>query len=252
MLHFTQRIFVGFLLVLLSACTHYYYRPNPLPMAYIQEKNDAFVGLGLVGDFSQNGLDARVAYSPANHVLLNATYTQIRSDQHGSTTENWAENSLAELGIGYYQRRSEAVFSFLGGYGYGWTKHHFGTQKYAKLQINRVFLQSSAAVSFNNLRVAGGLRLVYLDFTSGSIDVGIGSQSDGRINLDAIRLIEAETPFIFPEIGLETSFSFDPLVLGLSAALSLNNDAIARRFQSTTFGLNLALNINQLFRNKKQ
>jgi hypothetical protein len=240
---------------LATSCTHYYYSPNLLNTPHFERKHDASIAANIGGGVDALSTNVQLAYSPVKHATVMLNYFQYRGRFEntnffgGPTYQEGTKGDFFEAAVGAYKPELFAGMNMAiyAGWGQGNIRNDYGLFRYAQLQYQRTFLQPTMTFKNDWAFVGIGLRLVHLRFTSGNIDYRIEPY-----DLEEIRAIEYQSPFLIPEGGLNVGFNLRPVVLHGSLVLSNLASQSDVYFKRVNLNVGITFVLHEMFQKKKR
>ena len=237
---------IAAILLLNSACTHYYYAPNSLQTPFLQNRHDTRLSFGAVSGDEFSGLEAHAVYSPVKYGAVMVNYFRVHSSKTSDTEADWGKGHLAEMARGaYYPLGKHISFSFFTGLGKGRVLNSYESGT-SDMRFRRLFLQPSISFQYKMVRAGLSWRMVRLEYVQGYIDYGIGEP-----HLGTIARIERNSPLWMPEAGFNFGFGTRPLWLNLF--LNFNNSHLSEElsFAPLSTGISICFELDQVLRKKK-
>lgn len=161
-----MRFLYLFPLLLLTACSNYYYAPNSHNVPLFKAKNEVRAEVkGITGD-EFSGVEVQGAYSPAEHlgVIANFIYGGGGSSSGGGRGGN---GFIGEAGVGYFTELAPMfVAEVYGGAGMGSVINRYDSETESRFNIMRAFVQPNIGFTHNIVDIAFSLRFCYLRYNN--------------------------------------------------------------------------------------
>jgi hypothetical protein len=243
--------------ILLGSCQHYYYAPNTLNIPTLREKGDATLDAGLIGGNNFSGWEARAAYSPINRLAVTFNHTQMSGSFEDGffdfTTGTFISQTksgkghLTEGGLGYYYPYSQyATLSLSGGGGFGSTYNDFGKAQFARLNLNRIYLQPALSIKGELAEFGCGVRISRLAFNAGEIIYNVDNPE-----IQVLKKIESKSPFLLTDFGMYAGLNLSPVHLRCHFVFSLFEANEAYGFSGNNAALSMTFDLHRLWKQKK-
>lgn len=222
----------------------------------IEQQHDALISLA-ASDYG--GREIQAVYSPFKHIALmynDMKISRTQSSEDFAMAEEWGRGRLWEGGLGGYYNYRPMTFSLFGGYGQGYAENSFGlivpgsnVESRSKLDYERWFFQPGFVLQTRKWRFGMALRQVWLRYNKGSVDVDNMPLDE----LNAIRVIEQDSPFSFTEFGLTLGYRIRPFTFSYnSVSIFGEEDYYTRiRFAPNNFNFMVTLDLYELWRGNK-
>jgi len=243
-------LFAAFILFSVG-CVQHHYSPNFIQTPYLDKKGDVMLTAAVSGSpFSLNG-DFHASYSPVKYGTLMLNYFRTSTsfedaNVFGGTIYNQTTKGyLVEGALGGYLPVSFGTGALYVGWGQGQMRNDFGIGRIADLRLQRFFVQPTFTFKNDWFRLGMGLRVVRLNFPSGSIDYRIEPG-----DIEKIQRLEKESPFWFPEMGGNIGVHFKPVTISASLVIVGAQPASDYGFDASNIGLGISLELNELFKKR--
>lgn len=156
--NFTQVFILSVIIILNTACTHYYYAPNANNIPLFKEKNEGRIQAQYSGGNYFEGYDIQSAYAISRHaaVQLNIFHAGENDGDYGS-----GNGTYLEFAGGYYKPSPNKhwIFETYAGAGTGSVNnvykntYNYATEK-AKTSVTKLFIQPSFGFTSNHFDMA--------------------------------------------------------------------------------------------------
>ncbi|MDO8366125.1 MAG: hypothetical protein Q7T20_04945 [Saprospiraceae bacterium] len=228
-------------LLLAAGCVQYHYSPNFVQTPYGVKKGSGQVNASVGGSpVALNG-DFHASYSPIKHGTVMLNYFRTRSSFEdtnfftGPTYTHTSKGYLLEAAAGGYMPIAFGTGAMYVGWGQGKMRNDYGIERIADLRLQRFFVQPTFTFKNDWFRLGMGLRLVRLNFPSGSIDYRIEPA-----DIEIIQRLERESPFWFPEFGGNIGVHFKPFTISASLVIVGTKPAFLYGFDGSNIGLGIS------------
>lgn len=238
---------------LTDACVQYHYSPNFLQTPYVDSKGDGQVTAAVSGGpVTANG-DFHASYSPIKHgtVMLNSFHYITRYTNQtffGAPSEQYSTKGyFLEGAIGGYIPFEYTTAAIYTGWGFGHLENDYDLGRVANFSLQRFFVQPTMTFKIDWFRLGLGLRLVSLHVPSGFVD-----QRIDQLEIQKIQNIEQDSPIWFPEVGGNIGFHLEPITFTGNCVLVAPNVVGKYGFRSSSVGLALSIELEDLFKTKEK
>lgn len=239
---------LGIILLLGSACTHYYYAPNTLQTPFLQQRHDTRVSVGAISGDEFSGFEAHAVYSPVKFGALMFNYFSAASNGAGDPSADWGKGNMAEIALGaYYPLGKYVSISCFGGIGRGKVLNHYEDLGRSDLRFRRTFLEPALSVQYRWLRLGLAYRLSRLEYLRGYIDYSIGEP-----HLGIIEAIERNSPLWMPEFGFNFGFGTRPFWVSFYLNYNYSHLKDELYFTPLSTGISFSFELDYLWRPKEQ
>jgi hypothetical protein len=237
--------------LLLSACNqHYFYAPNTLHLPTVKEKGEATIEASLNGSQQIKGTELRAAYcfAPKTSAMVNFMYMKgsFSRSFFGSfppppPEQHSGRGYLTEIGVTRHFPLSKYTdFTLTAGGGIGQSVNDYDRGRTATLNFNRLFLQPGLVTKGELAEFGIGLRFSRLGFQSASIDYRIDDN-----DIFALQAIEKNTPFLIPDLGINTGINFAPFHVKCNMVFTLSDKPGTYNFTGNNLSVSVLYDINQ-------
>jgi len=243
-----KNFLILFLILSLTACTHYYYAPNAANIPLFKEKNTFKGKAGIGGGNNYTGGDIQLAYSAGKNIgiILNSFFAgkteQVQENTYSSTThQEFGKGSYYETGIGYYKPLGEKkawIFETYAGAGTGSENHLYYSLETSKLKITKYFLQPSIGYSSPNetFEIAIGSRFSGLNLKINQNNVSFANNQKSKEELDSIS-IHPSSILWEPSIMVAAGWPNFKIFVQLTKAENLTNSYLLEDNENFNVGL---------------
>ena len=240
-------------LLCLCSCVQYHYSPNFVQTPYLDSKGDGQVTAAVSGGpVTVNG-DFHASYSPVKYgtVMLNSFHYLTRyTDQTffgAPSRQHSTKGYFLEGAIGGYIPFEYTTAAIYTGWGFGHLENDYDLGRVANFSLQRFFVQPTMTFKIDWFRLGMGLRLVSLHLPSGYVD-----QRIDQLDIQKIQNIEHDSPIWFPEVGGNIGFQLKPITFTGNCVLVAPNIAGKYGFRSSSLGLAISLELEDLFKKKEK
>ncbi|MGN6492881.1 MAG: hypothetical protein ACTHLE_12855 [Agriterribacter sp.] len=249
-------LFLLFVVVALSSCSRYYYRPNavntPLFTEGGQARLNAAGSIGSVNDHDYDGntyfFNAQAAVSPINHLGIIANYSNFSYSTDNIDETNGNVNARAHLlegGIGGYYAKGKKFKMVVDGYvGYGGGKIHSDVD----MRMRRYFFQPGIGVRSPWFDAAFNLRIAnvkYLDFDSKGRSNDYLMQRN-LVNDNGVRIDNRTYTFAEPAFTIRTGYKFAKAQFQVVFAQEMEN--VPWRYNGASFSAGISFSVEEAFK----
>jgi hypothetical protein len=198
---------------------HYNYAPNTPNIPLVQQRGD--LAFGICWGHGTGSLELQAAYSPLKRMVVTANYFGARRGEVRRQQNAGTDFLMGELAIGFCEPVKKGTASLLAGFGGGRIFSNYEMNNSAELNLQRWFVQPGYIYQSEFFEAAAAFRFSRLHYSQGSISFSIDPN-----DLAYIRNIEAKTPILLPELGLQAGIVYRPLYLGIAVSSIIQNTSL--------------------------